>query len=220
VLKKKPGDRIQYTDEQGATFPVEIAGTLASSVFQGSFVVDEQAFLDRFPSTGGYQLFLADASADLEETRGILQRSLTDLGATITTTTDRMAAFHSVENTYISIFNLLGGLGVILGSAGLGIVTARNLSERRGEFSQLHQLGIPRPVLRSLVTREIRTFILWSIGIGLSAAIISILPSLPQTGLISTLGWITVLALLFLVTASTCAWIAYRKSNLFVRSNP
>ena len=36
-------------------------------------------------------------------------------------TTDRLAAFHSVENTYISIFNVLGGLGVILGAAGLGL---------------------------------------------------------------------------------------------------
>ncbi len=210
VLKKKPGDLIDYTDEQGNTFPVEIAGTLTASVFQGSFVVDEQRYLNRFPSAGGHQLFLADASTDLTKTREILQRSLTDLGATITTTTDRIAAFNSVENTYISIFNILGGLGVILGSAGLGIVTARNLTERRNEFSQLHQLGIPRPIVRSVITREIRGLILWAVGIGIVAAIVSIIPSLPKTGLLTTLGWIATLALLFLLTATTCAWIALR----------
>ncbi|MFZ9936152.1 MAG: FtsX-like permease family protein [Luteolibacter sp.] len=216
VLKKKPGDRIDYTDEQGNTFPLEIAGTLAGSVFQGSFIVDEQRFLQRYPSTGGYQLFLADSPGDLAETRGILQRALTDLGATVTTTSERLAAFNSVENTYISIFNVLGGLGVILGAAGLGIVTARNLSERRNEFIQLHRIGISRAVIRLLVARETRQYILWAIGIGLLAAIISILPALPQTGLLVTLGWIAALAVLFLLTAASCAWLAYRKSALFL----
>jgi ABC-type antimicrobial peptide transport system permease subunit len=215
VLKKKPGDRIDYTDEQGNTFPLEIAGTLAGSVFQGSFIVDEQRFLERFPSTGGYQLFLAGTPGDLAETRGVLQKSLTDLGATVTTTSDRLAAFNSVENTYISIFNVLGGLGVILGAAGLGIVTARNLSERRNEFSLLHQIGISRKIIRSLIVRETRQYILWAIGIGLVAAIISILPALPQTGLLVTLGWIAALAVMFLISAASCAWLAYRKSSVF-----
>jgi ABC-type lipoprotein release transport system permease subunit len=218
VLKKKPGDRIDYTDEQGNSFPVEIAGTLDGTVFQGSFIVDEQRFLERFPSTGGYQLFLADTPGDLTATRGILQKSLTDLGATVTTTSDRLAAFHSVENTYISIFNVLGGLGVILGAAGLGLVTARNLAERRNEFTQLHQLGISRKIIRSLVFRETRQFILWAIGIGLVAAIVSILPALPKTGLLVTLGWIAALAALFLLTAASCAWLAYRRSALFAAS--
>jgi ABC-type antimicrobial peptide transport system permease subunit len=215
VLKKKPGDRIEYTDEQGTTFPVEIAGTLDGTVFQGSFIVDEQRFLERFPSTGGYQLFLADASGDLTKTRGLLQQSLTDLGATVISTSDRLAAFHSVENTYISIFNVLGGLGVVLGAAGLGLLTARNLAERHREFHQLHQVGIPRKIIRSLVFSETRRSILWAVGIGLLAAVISILPALPKTGLLTTLGWIAALALMFVLTAGACAWLAYRKSALF-----
>lgn len=215
VLKKKTGDRIDYTDEQGNTFPVEIAGTLTGSVFQGSFIVDEQRYLERFPSTGGYQLFLAETSNSLTETRNILQRALTDLGATVTTTSDRLAAFNSVENTYISIFNVLGGLGVILGAAGLGIVTARNLAERQHEFTQLHQIGISRKIIRSLIIRETRQFILWAIGIGLLAAVISVLPALPKTGLLITLGWIAALAIMFLLTSSACAWLAYRRSALF-----
>jgi ABC-type antimicrobial peptide transport system permease subunit len=215
VLKKKAGDRIDYTDEQGNTFAIEIAGTLAASVFQGSFVVDEQRFLKRFPSMGGYQLFLADSPTDPAETLPLLQRSLTDLGATVSTTPDRLAAFNSVENTYISIFNVLGGLGVILGAAGLGIVTARNLAERRNEFTRLHQIGISQRILRSLVARETRQLILWAVGIGLSAAVISILPALPRTGLLVSLGWIAALAVMFLITAAFCAWIAYRNSPVF-----
>jgi hypothetical protein len=36
-----------------------------------------------------------------------------------------LAEFNTVENTYLSIFQVLGGLGLLLGSAGLGIVVAR-----------------------------------------------------------------------------------------------
>lgn len=215
VLKKRPGDRIDYTDEQGNTFPLEIAGTLAGSVFQGSFIVDERNYLERFPSTGGYQLFLAEASGDLADVRKVLQRSLMDLGATVATTADRLAAFNSVENTYISIFNVLGGLGVILGAAGLGLVTARNLDERRGEFTRLHQIGISTRILRGLVFRETGQSVFWAVGIGLAAAIISILPSLPATGLLTTLLWIALLAVLFVITASACAFLAYRRSGIF-----
>lgn len=51
---------------------------------------------------------------------------------------------------------------------------------------------------------------------GISRKIIrSVLPALPATGLLTTLAWITALAILFLLTAATCAWIAYRKSALF-----
>jgi ABC-type antimicrobial peptide transport system permease subunit len=220
VLKKKLGERIVYTDEQGATFPVEIAGTLEGSIFQGSMIVDEQRFLARYPGTGGYQLFLADSPADPAATRNLLQKSLTDLGATVTTTAERLSAFHSVENTYISIFNVLGGLGVILGAAGLGLVTARNLAERRNEFALLHQTGIPRKILRALIIRETRQSILWAVGIGMLAAAISILPALPATNMLTTVGWIALLAILFLVVAAGCAWIAMRKSAPFAKSNP
>ncbi|MGB6221392.1 FtsX-like permease family protein, partial [Haloferula sp.] len=211
VLKKKPGDLIDYTDDLGNTFQVEIAGTLTESVFQGSFIVDEQAFLERFPSSPGYRLFLATTEKPPTEARADLQKSLTDLGATITPTAERIAAFHSVENTYISIFNVLGGLGVILGAAGLGLVTARNLAERRDEFAMLHTIGISKKVIRSVITKEVRTLILAALLIGLVAAIISILPSLPQQSAPwITLTWIATLALLTTLCATLSAWIAYR----------
>ena len=214
VLKKKPGDLIDYTDDLGNTFQVEIAGTLTESVFQGSFIVDEQAFLERYPSSPGYRLFLATTEKPPAEARTDLQKSLTDLGATITPTGDRLAAFHSVENTYISIFNVLGGLGVILGAAGLGLVTARNLAERKDELAMLHTIGISKKVTRSVITKEVRNLILASLLIGLVAALVSILPSLPQQPApLTTLAWIAGLALLTTLCATLSAWLAYRSQR-------
>ena len=76
-------------------------------------------------------------------------------------------------------------------------------------------IGISRKIIRTLVFHETRQFIHWAIGIDLLAAIISILPALPATGLLTTLSWIAALAILFLLTATTCACFAYRRSALF-----
>jgi len=35
-------------------------------------------------------------------------------------TPEKLAAFHRVENTYLSTFQALGGLGLLLGTLGLG----------------------------------------------------------------------------------------------------
>jgi hypothetical protein len=76
-------------------------------------------------------------------------------------------------------------------------------------------IGISRKIIRSLIFHETRQFILWAIGIGLLPAIISVLPALPATGLLTSLSWIAALAFPFFLTATSCAWFAYRRSALF-----
>ena len=102
---------------------------------------------------------------------------------------DRMAAFHEVENTYIAIFNILGGLGMILGSVGVGVVMARNLVERRGEFETLRVLGLSRALRATLVQRELHSMVAWGLGIGLISALIAVIPVMGGTVGLLDLGW-------------------------------
>ena len=55
---------------------------------------------------------------------------MVDFGADATGTAERLAQFHRVENTYLSTFQALGGLGLILGTMGLATVLLRNVLER------------------------------------------------------------------------------------------
>jgi putative ABC transport system permease protein len=128
----------------------------------------------------------------------------------VETTRERLAAFHDVENTYIAVFHLLGGLGVLIGSAGLGLVTARNMRERRSEFAILHVLGIPLDVTRRMVVLEVAQCIRWGLGIGLAAAVISILPSLSVQGIWRTAGWLALWVTMIAVNAGFWSWIGYR----------
>jgi ABC-type lipoprotein release transport system permease subunit len=209
VLKAKVGDRITYEDEWGQPFEVEIAGTLKDSVFQGSFVVDEAKLVERFPSGGGYRLFLAEAE-DADGMRAEIQKSLADAGVRVEKSLERLEAFHGVENTYIAIFHLLGGLGVVLASAGLGLVTARNLQERRGEFVLMKTIGIPDAVTRSVVFREVGSLIAWGVGIGLVAALVAIGPNLAVNDPVKAVGWVMVLAGVTAVNAWVWSWVGWR----------
>ena len=210
VLKRKLGDRLIYQDERGVDFPVEIAGTLDATVFQGSVVVDDARFLKHFPSAEGARVFLMESQLEADAGRAELQKILADRGAVVQTTRERLSAFHGVENTYIAVFHLLGGLGVIIGSAGLGLVTARNMRERRSEFAILYTLGIPADVTRQMVVLEVAQCIRWGLGIGLAAAVISILPSLPTQGIWRTAGWLALWVTLIAANAGFWSWIGYR----------
>jgi len=96
----------------------------------------------------------------------------------LTRATDRLAAFNAVQNTYISTFQVLGGLGLLLGSFGLGVVVLRNVFERRGELALLQAVGFTPVRVRELILSEHATLMAGGLFIGAAAAIIAVLPQL------------------------------------------
>ncbi len=210
ALKRKLGERIVYQDEWGRAFEVELAGTLADTVLQGSLVVDEGRFLARFPSSAGHRLFLTACDGGLAEGVGELRRAVGGAGGVVWTTQGRLAAFHGVENRYLAVFHVLGGLGVVLGSAGLGLLTARNLADRRHEFAVLEVVGVGWGVVRGVVMREVRQFTCWGLGIGVAAAVVAVLPGLPAGGGWRTAGWVALLVGAVAGNAWLCSWLGWR----------
>ncbi|MDB6149598.1 MAG: FtsX-like permease family protein, partial [Chthoniobacter sp.] len=167
ALQKKVGDTLEYRDDRGAPFLVRIAGTVTGSMLQGNIVIAEQRFVEKFPGAGGYRYFLINAPTDrAAAVRNELSRALTDRGLEVVSTAQRLAEFQAVENTYLSIFQALGGLGLLLGTAGLAIVVARNVLERRREFGLLAAVGFRPGQLRQLVFAEHRWLIVAALLIG------------------------------------------------------
>src|SRR6185436_5237529 len=72
---------------------------------------------------------------------GDLESALSDYGFDAASTAERLAAFNRVENTYLSTFQALGGLGLVLGTIGLAAVLLRNVLERRRELALLRAVG-------------------------------------------------------------------------------
>jgi len=214
ALKKKVGDVLVYADENGRQFPVQIVGAIKDSIFQGYLLLDEQLFLERFPSHPGYSLFLADVvnPADLENLSNALETAAVDVGGRVVSTRSILEEFHEIENTYIAIFHVLGTLGVILGSLGLALVVARNLRERRGEFAVMSAMGIPRKVLAAMVYAEFSRLVVGGLLVGVLSAALSVWPgldSLPATPALL----VVVLLLVGIVGLNlACGWCAFRWS--------
>jgi hypothetical protein len=122
ALGRKLGDTLDYTDERGRAFKIRLVGAVANSILQGNLLIDEVEFARRFPGESGHRMFLIDVPSNmpLANLSAALSRGLQDVGMEVTPATQRLAAFNAVQNTYLNTFQILGGLGLLLGSAGLG----------------------------------------------------------------------------------------------------
>jgi len=209
ALGKKVGDVIAYTDEHGRAFNLRLVAALANSVLQGNLVIGEDEFVARFPSTAGYRFFLIDAPPEsAAQVSKTLTRALRDLGLELSPAVERLAAFNAVQNTYLGTFQLLGGLGLVLGSAGLGAVVLRNVLERRGELALLLAVGFEPGALRRLVLAEHAALLAVGLALGIAAASAAVLPSLLSPGARVPFGSLALTLAAVLANGVLWTWLA------------
>lgn len=183
ALGKRVGETLEFRDERGRPFKLRLVGAVANSILQGALVMDEAEFVRRFPSTAGYRFFLVDAPPERREAVAAeLTRGLRDLGVEVTPAARRLAAFNAVQNTYLGTFQVLGGLGLLLGSVGLGVVVMRNVFERRGELALLLAVGFRRRALRVLVVSEHLALLGAGLAVGVLAAGVAVWPAVLAAG--------------------------------------
>ncbi len=205
ALKSSVGGTLDFTDERGRPFKVRIVGAVANSVLQGNLLIAESDFVRLFPSESGYRGFLIDAPADsADRVSATLSRALQDVGLELTPTTRRLAQFNAVQNTYLNTFQILGGLGLLLGSVGLGVVVLRNVQERRGELGLMLAVGFEAGALRRLVLTEHVALLLAGLGLGLVAALVAVSPSLGNPG--AEFPWKSLAITLGLVLVNGLGW--------------
>lgn len=194
-LKKKMGDRLTYLDEEGKAFDVEIAAVVSGSFLQGGLYLSENHWLRHYPGRGGYQhfWFSTDQERQVHTVRHLRDR-LFHYGLEAQATTQRLEKFKNVENTYLSIFQGLGGLGVILGTMGLLVVILRNLWECRAEQAILKAIGYSSKRLRALTWQENIRWVNWGLVIGSGAGLLSLLPAV-QSGM----GELSLLEIVFFI---------------------
>ena len=205
------GDSLGYVDERGRPFRVRIVGALANSVLQGKLIIDEEALVRRYPSASGHRAFLVEVPPEREQAVSAqLTRALGDVGLELTSTLDRLDRYNAVQNTYLNTFQVLGGLGLLLGSFGLGVVVLRNVHERRAELGLLQAVGFRAGRVRRLVLIEHALLLVAGLLVGLVAAAAAVYPAvrgqgdgLPWTSLALTLGAVLVNGLLW-------TWLAAR----------
>ena len=89
---------------------------LKDSLFQRELLISNSNFVKLFPGGTGLQIFShRRATRAVSPLTEVLEERLSAYGFDVSSTIDRLAHFHQVENTYLSTFQSLGGLGLFLG---------------------------------------------------------------------------------------------------------
>ncbi|MGL6074657.1 MAG: FtsX-like permease family protein [Fimbriiglobus sp.] len=183
MLKTFPGGIVEIPDETGRLMPVKIVGLLQDSVFQSDLLMSDENFRNLFPRTEGFRFFLADApEAKREAINQLLETGLRANGAHVTRAEDRVAMYQAVIGAYLSTFQLLGALALLLAILGLSVVILRNVSERGAELALLRAVGYRYGALQTLILSETLLVLLLGLGIGITAALAAVLPNLALGG--------------------------------------
>ena len=217
ALGMKIGDTIDYTDEHGITFKVMFVAQMADSILQGNLLISESDFIKRYPGESGYRVFLVDTLAENREAVGVeLNTALENHGFEWVSAMQRLGELNAVQNTYLNTFQVLGGLGLLLGSLGLGVVVMRNVQERKSELALLRAIGFEKRTIKRFVLGEYLGLLIGGLLIGTVSAGLAVLPTVlspttdvPYALLGATLGSVLLLAGLW-------TWIA---TNLSLRGN-
>lgn len=181
VLHLSLGDVFEIDRSPAPPVRLRIVGALADSVLQSEIVMAERDFLALFPYLDGSRILLVEAPADrAPDLASDLERWLEDYGASAVSTVERLAGFHRVENTYLSTFQALGALGLLLGTAGVGLVLLRGVIEQRRELAVLRAVGYEPRHLSWMVVAESAFLVAWGLGAGTACALIAVSPALVE----------------------------------------
>jgi ABC-type antimicrobial peptide transport system permease subunit len=192
-LHKGIGDTVNVPDDTNPKATLRIAAMLDSSVFQGVLLMSQANFESLFPEHAGYRYFLigdhrfqkdgrALSNDEARALSDLLETGLAPYGFDVEPIGDRLANFLAVQNTYLSTFQTLGGLGLLLGTFGLGTVMLRNVIERRSELALLRAVGYRPSAIRQLVLLENAFLLACGLIVGTVSALLAMLPHLLSTG--------------------------------------
>ena len=179
ILKLGLGETLPINDQLNRPRKLRLVATLSHSIFQGEMLMSEENFRTLFPSQSGYGVVLVEAPDDaLPQLRQLLGAELDDFAVSIERTSDRLARYQEVANTYLSAFQTLGALGLMLGTIGQAVILLRSLVERRSELALLAAIGFRSAARTRLVLAENGFLLLLGLAVGTFCALVGVAPAL------------------------------------------
>ena len=233
------GSQLTIRDAAGRPVTVQVVGLLENSVLQGNLLVSERNFLKLFPDTGGYRFFLLEhavgppsrggpdkesraekvplgsrhlPSDGLRSVPATLESSLAEEGVDVVDAREQLAQFLAVQNTYLSTFQSLGALGLLLGTIGLAVIQLRSVLERRGELALMRAGGFGRGRLTWMVIWENAALLVGGLAVGCLAAAVALIPQWMPHGASVPWGALAILLGTIAVVGMLAGWLATRST--------
>lgn len=228
------GEEFSY-DFDNRKVHFKTVGVLQNTILQGGLVIGENNFQKLFPNITGYRSFLVQVSDSseqsdtpnshtptssgsgsktastrdqLETIQRIMENGWEEQGLSLASSDSILTQLLAVQNTYLAAFQLLGSLGLMLGTLGLAVTQLRSAYERQAELASMRAIGFSRKRLTWLLTLEAAWQLLLGLGIGVGAVAIAMVPANLSGQYIGTLETPVYMLMGILLTGMLTSWIA------------
>lgn len=211
-LNSSIGEVFHY-EYDGREIYFRTVGLLQNTILQGYLIIGDGNFKKVFPDIVGNRFFLvADPESQSDTTSSLLEKGWANEGMDVVKSRDVLAQLLAVQNTYLSAFQSLGTLGLILGSLGLAVIQIRSVIERRSELGVLRAVGFSSVRIASLLLVEHLTLLLSGAIIGLAAALLAVAFAAMNSQSIGGISWPMLMMLVVLVVGIGSGLLAVRRA--------
>ena len=206
---------------------VQIIGVLAEgdTLAEGSFLVNRRVLDKLNGEPVRPQSFYAKVSpgADVGETAQALERAMLSSGLNATPLSEVFAAGQAFLRGILALFQGFLALGLVVGIAGLGVVSSRSVVERRQQIGVLRAIGYPSGTVALLFVLEANFIALTGILVGGVTGLILGDKTIGQAYDLATqqsfpTPWLTIAAMLvatWLVSLLTTVLPAWQASRIY-----
>jgi putative ABC transport system permease protein len=193
---KSVGDTITYLNRKGEPVILQFIGGLNNSIFQGNLLMDKTFFSEIWGEDGSELMLVQTPDSTRHYVKQILSQALSNYGLRLQFCNERLREFNSVTDSYLTIFLMLGGLGLLIGLFGMLLIIRRGLLDRACEISTLAAIGFDAATIKQQLLRQSMAAPLYAIAAGTVAALLSVIYAVPAVSLFT---WATMLATVLLL---------------------
>jgi putative ABC transport system permease protein len=169
------GDSIFVIDvsNPGNEKKILIGGILSesSNLFSAGIWLDGELVEERFGGTLTRVYVSHGGEVSSSELKEVLGKDLSSVGVSVLIVEEEMLIIQGLVFAILSIFQGYLALGLIVGIAGIGVVTVRSVSERSSQIGMLRALGYTRGMTRASLLIEVSWVALLGMGNGIAVAI-------------------------------------------------
>ncbi|MFO8133526.1 MAG: FtsX-like permease family protein [Thermoplasmatota archaeon] len=150
ALTVELGGTISMKNRDNQTVEKKIIGILDTTIVQGVYISAGQARQEFGLQAPTFFLFSVSDGADTDTVAKDLERAFLTNGMQTVDVENMVLQFLEAMNQFFNLFEAFMALGLVIGIAGLGIITIRSVHERRQEIGMMRALGFKkRDVLAS-----------------------------------------------------------------------
>ena len=174
-LRVVPGDRIRAFDAAGRAVNLTIVGVLEQALqFTSGVFVDQDVVRSAFPAEERYTAYFFQMAPTINvgAFRADVERVYFTYGLQTIDIREEVGRAFDASQQVLTLMEAYLAIGLLVGIAGLAVITLRAVVERRTQIGALRAIGFTRRMVLSVFLLEIALIAVLGVGIGMALGIV------------------------------------------------